>query len=294
MIKLPIKISINPIFWLIVLGAVITGQYIEILTLFAVVLIHELGHVFAAKSYGWSIQEMQILPFGGVANMKQNSDSILEEFIVAIAGPLQNLMMIIVGIGFQRINLWSIEWTTFFIQANTILLVLNIIPITPLDGNKILRSILYMFFPYRIVLKYSIFISIVLTMFFLIWASGFLLESKMNINGIVIGIFFAITIFKDIKELPYVFWQFLLCKAGTKSKRNVSAVQIIIPNDLLIISALRLLRKGKPHIFYVLNSNGEIIHVFSQEKILNCIYTKQDLYKPISSLLGCYTPIDKC
>lgn len=293
MIKLPVKISINPIFWLIIIGAIFTGQYIEILTLFSVVIIHELGHVFAAKSYGWTIEEIQILPFGGVANMKQNNDSILEEFIVAIAGPLQNLMMIIIGIGFQRINLWSSEWTTFFIQANTIILLFNLIPITPLDGNKLLKSILYVFFPYRKVIKYSIFISILLIIFFLIWASGFLLDNKVNINGIVIAIFFIISIYKEIKELPYVFWQFLLCKANTKQKRNVAAVQIIIQNGTLIINALRLLRKGRYHLFYLLNRKGEIIEVFSQEKLLKCIYNNEGLYKPID-FKNVHTPIDKC
>lgn len=293
MIKLPVKISINPIFWLIIIGSIFTGQYIEILTLFSVVIIHELGHVFAAKSYGWTIEEIQILPFGGVANMKQNNDSILEEFIVAIAGPLQNLMMIIIGIGFQRINLWSSEWTTFFIQANTIILLFNLLPITPLDGNKLLKSILYVFFPYRKVIKYSIFISILLIIFFLIWASGFLLDNKVNINGIVIAIFFIISIYKEIKELPYVFWQFLLCKANTKQKRNVAAVQIIIQNGTLIINALRLLRKGRYHLFYLLNRKGEIIEVFSQEKLLKCIYNNEGLYKPID-FKNVHTPIDKC
>ncbi|WP_339059915.1 M50 family metallopeptidase [Tepidibacillus marianensis] len=108
------KVRINPFFWFIIIGGLATGQFIEIITLFGVVMIHELGHVFTAKSYGWKIIEIQLLPFGGMAKVEQPNDSRLEEFVVALAGPLQNLMMILVTLGFQRLQLWSNEWATFF------------------------------------------------------------------------------------------------------------------------------------------------------------------------------------
>ena len=79
------KIKINPFFWPIILGSIITGQFIEIITLFTIVIIHELGHVFAAKSFEWRILEIHLLPFGGMASVDpKKATSLWEEFIVAI------------------------------------------------------------------------------------------------------------------------------------------------------------------------------------------------------------------
>jgi len=218
--KLKIKLKINHFFWLVIIGSIITGQFFEIITLFAVVIIHELGHVFAAKSYGWEILEIELLPFGGVAKVEQRGDSIWEEFIVAISGPLQNFMLILIALSFEKINLWPNNWTTFFIQANLLIGLFNLLPISPLDGNKVLKSLLFIIYPYKKAIMTSIFISIFLTLLFIIVVSGILINMKVNINGIILSIFFIYSNFIDIKQSPYLFWKFLVKKLNTASKRN--------------------------------------------------------------------------
>lgn len=279
-----IKIIINPFFWLIIVGALFTGQFIEIITLFAVVVIHELGHLFAAKSYGWQIKEIQLLPFGGMAQMKQDNDSIWEEFIVALAGPIQNFFMIIVAISFLKIGLWSNEWTTFFIKANIIIGLFNLLPISPLDGNKLLKCLLYIILPFKKVLSYSIFISLVFNLFFIIWACGLLYNERINVNGIILGIFFIVIIISEMKQKPYLFWQFIINKIDIKPKRNVSATSIIVNKDLVVMSALELLYRERYHLFYILSDKGEILKILPEEKLLRCIYNKNELYQPLSRI----------
>ncbi len=281
-----IKITINPFFWIIIIGALITGQFIEIITLFTVVIIHELGHVFVAKSYGWSIKEIQLLPFGGMAHMKQENDSIWEEFIVAISGPLQNFFMIFIALGFVKINLWSEEWTTFFINANIIIGLFNLLPISPLDGNKMFKCILCLFFSYKKTLTYSIFISIILNIFLILWACGLLYIGKVNINGLILGVFFIVITLSEIKQLPYLYWQFLLKKADLVPKRNIPAILIIVNKDTIVMSALKLLRRERYHMFYILSNKGEVIKIISEERLLRCIYNKNELYQPISLLIN--------
>lgn len=275
------KLKINPFFWLIIIGAIVTGQFFEIISLFAVVMIHELGHLFAAKSYGWKLIEIELLPFGGVARVEQKNDSIWEEFIVAIAGPLQNAILIFIAIGFKKLNLWSDEWTTFFIQANTIIGLFNLIPISPLDGNKILKALLFLFLPFKKAIMASIFISIVVMLFFIIWASGILINTKVNINGIILGIFFIYSNVIDIKQSPYLFWTFILKKANRKT-RNTAALQVIVSDDLSIIKALNLLRRERYHLFYILSPEGKIKKIIPEERLLMVALTGTNLNDPIS------------
>ncbi|GBF10002.1 MAG: M50 family metallopeptidase [Tepidibacillus sp.] len=279
------KIAINPFFWLVIVGAILTGQFLEIITLFGIVIIHELGHVFAARSYDWKVTEIQLLPFGGVAKVEQATDSLWQEFIVAIAGPFQNLMMILVAIVFERLHLWSNDWTTFFIQANTWIGLFNLLPISPLDGGKLMKIFFYIFLSFRKAIHTSIFLSLFLSVIFLIWGSGFGFSEKMNINGLILAIFFIYINWMDAKQLPYHFWQFLLMKVQMEPMRNVAAIPIIVHQDTTVMQALRLLRKQRYHLFYLLSNNGEVIRVLPEEKVLQTIYQEKELYQPIHHIL---------
>ena len=279
-----LKVKINPFFWIIIFGSIATGQFIEIITLFGIVMIHELGHVFTAKGYGWKIIEIQLLPFGGVAKVEQPNDSRFEEFVVALAGPLQNLMMILVTIGFQRLELWSNDWATFFMQANIWIGLFNLLPISPLDGHKLMKVLFYLFLPLRKALTSSLFISFVLAIIFLFYSTGYWNGWKLNMNAMILSIFFIFQNWMEVKQVPFLFWQFLLQKAQNTPKRNISAIPLIVKQDTAVIHALYLLKKERYHLFYVLSDQGEIVKVIPEEKVLDIIFQKKDLHQPIGNI----------
>ncbi|MFV9510885.1 M50 family metallopeptidase [Tepidibacillus sp. LV47] len=278
------KVKINPFFWLIMIGAIATGQFIEIITLFAVVIIHELGHVLTAKSYGWRIHEIQLLPFGGMAKVEQPNDSRLEEFVVTIAGPLQNFMMILVTVGFWHLQLWSNEWAAFFMKANLWIGLFNLLPISPLDGEKIMKTIFYIIFPFKKAITNSLFISFVLTILLFFYSTGYWNHWKWNVNGIILSIFFLYQNWMEIKQVPFYFWQFLLQKAQATPKRNTSAVPLIVKEETSVLHSLYLLKKERYHLFYVLSDQGEIVRTIPEEKLLSFVFQKKDLYQPIGNI----------
>jgi Zn-dependent protease len=120
----------------------------EYLALFLIVLMHEFGHAMACRSVGGTANQILLWPFGGVAyvNPPQRPGAMLWSIA---AGPLVNVALIPVLL---IATLWSRSvyvipdlhtWFYWVSAINVVLLVFNLLPIYPLDGGQILRSLLW-------------------------------------------------------------------------------------------------------------------------------------------------------
>ncbi len=129
-----------------------------LVSLFLCVLLHELGHCVVAMRYGVKVLGITLLPLGGVASMSRIPERPVEEFLVAIAGPLVNvviagvLILLTGGIpdlfGLDDIPDTIGGLTEHIIRANMLLVLFNMIPAFPMDGGRVLRSLLAAVLPY--------------------------------------------------------------------------------------------------------------------------------------------------
>lgn len=127
---------------------------IFIALLFLCVLLHEFGHVFAARRYGVQTRDVTLWPFGGIASLERMPDKPSEELVVAIAGPLVNVVIaaILIFILGARVNpddLTNIQDPAISMAAklagaNVFLVLFNLIPAFPMDGGRVLRALLAM------------------------------------------------------------------------------------------------------------------------------------------------------
>ena len=117
------------------------------LLLFISVLLHELAHSLVAQSRGLPVSSITLFIFGGVSNLSEEPAKPKLEFFMAIVGPLTSLVL--AGIFWGAVQLLRNDkgpmtvLLSYLAQINLFLALFNLLPGFPLDGGRVLRSILW-------------------------------------------------------------------------------------------------------------------------------------------------------
>ena len=116
--------------WIFGVNLVASGQQaawsglVFMVLLFLCVLLHEFGHIFTARAFGVNTPDVILLPIGGVSRLERIPEKPSEEFLIAIAGPLVNVviaaLLVLVGgahcscrgspVSIFQAAAWSISW----------------------------------------------------------------------------------------------------------------------------------------------------------------------------------------
>jgi len=124
---------------------------------FVCVVLHELGHCLTAQRYGVRVPRILLLPIGGMAEMDHLPRRSSAEFLITLAGPAVNFLIAALLLPFTwrpALGLAGVvEYSTGelllqLLWANLIMGIFNLLPVYPMDGGRILRSILALWLPY--------------------------------------------------------------------------------------------------------------------------------------------------
>ncbi len=132
---------------------------IFVILIFASVVFHELSHAVVARHFGIAVQDITLLPIGGVARMVKTPDKPTQEILVSAAGPFSSLVL--------AFSLWFVAYligidvkfaeaekggnlVAQLIFVNVALAIFNLLPAFPMDGGRVLRGFLSLYLaPYK-------------------------------------------------------------------------------------------------------------------------------------------------
>jgi Zn-dependent protease len=243
-----------------------------ILLLFACVVLHEFGHVVAARRYGIQTPDITLLPIGGVARLQRMPDKPAQELVVALAGPAVNvviaaILFVLLGhltdpadaahLEDPRIGMLSrLAW------VNVSLVVFNLIPAFPMDGGRVLRALLAMHLKYARATQIAATVGQALAFLF-----GFL-GLLYNPLLIFIAIFLymgaaAEASYAHIKEIT----------SGLPVTEAMSADFITLPPEAPLEYAVDVLRRTRQSEFPVVGSAGNIVGILTRENLIRGLHS---------------------
>jgi Zn-dependent protease len=139
------------------------NMVVLICAIFGCVVLHEYGHALTARKFGIDTVDITLYPIGGVARLERIPENPRQELLVAIAGPAVNLGIVLIllaafgltkfldverlaenrGDLMHKLMVWGDFWKQLML-ANVVMIVFNAIPAFPMDGGRVLRSLLAM------------------------------------------------------------------------------------------------------------------------------------------------------
>lgn len=278
MIDLFSKIKVNPLFWVVIGIGVATGYFREMTMVFTIVFIHELGHAVAASFFKWNIKKIELLPFGGVAEVDHvDAHPFREEAIVILFGPLQHVFLITLSYFFLVFPFWTEADHRLFVWHNIVILSFNLLPILPLDGGRLMQLYFLYRFPYVKALHYArVFSLFMLTI--LLFITIFLFPYHLNL--LIVLSFLIVSNYLEWKQRHFRFIRFLVARYGQKSIRARQST-IAISAKTPLREVVKRCRRGYVHQFKLYEAKTGTSLLLHEKEILKMFLTERRQNDPI-------------
>ncbi len=236
--------------------------------------IHELSHVFSAKLLKVKISRIEIYPFGICARLSESFiRSSEKEFIIAFAGPLSNLFLFWFCIFLS--NFYSSQILSYLIDLNIAMCLLNLLPSLPLDGGRILKSILTS--KYGILRAYNFMIKLSRLMIVLIFVFAIIIFFIYNFNFslILVSAFFLQNMCSEQKAITLITLKEILSrKDSLPAKSEIRSKVLCVNKNTPARTILKYLTYDYIYIVNIVDEYGKIIKTVTETQVLSSLTEK--------------------
>jgi len=151
--------------------------------LFASVIMHEFGHALMAKKFGVGTRSITLYPFGGIALLTSEPETSKSELYIALAGPATNLILCCALLPF--VYLFEVQFLGYLFVINMVMGIFNLVPAFPMDGGRVLRAALSLKVPRRKATLWSLIVSRIFAVLFIIIGAVYGYWDLVLVGGVV-------------------------------------------------------------------------------------------------------------
>ncbi len=150
------RLKFDPSFYAMTLLAIMMGYLNEYVIFALTIIVHECGHLTMAFFYKWELEELKFFAFGGIMEFKgELNKSNKEDLIISSGGVVFNLLALtlLFLMRDQVRDLINMTLYNYAIWTQLFVILFNLIPLPPLDGSRIVNTMLCFLLPYKTVLR---------------------------------------------------------------------------------------------------------------------------------------------
>lgn len=134
------KVILHPLSIIVIIILIILNKIDLVIISLIFIILHEYTHYLVAKSFGYHLNKLYLMPYGGVISGEeqwQNTDA----FFIAVAGPIFNISITIIVVALWWLFPSTYYFTNNIAKVNLVLAITNLLPFYPLDGARMILGL---------------------------------------------------------------------------------------------------------------------------------------------------------
>ncbi|MGI6566312.1 MAG: M50 family metallopeptidase [Limnochordia bacterium] len=282
-----IRIVFNPFFLILLVLLGLAGYLPHGLILFGIVFLHELAHTLVASAYGVQFSAIELFPFGGVASSEGFYDpDPFAEAVIALAGPLTNGVLCILAMAVAPYEVIPAQWYDYFMRANCVIGLFNLLPAFPLDGGRVLRAYLALKLGYRRATERAAFMGRVLAVALGSVGAAGVYYGFASVSLPVLAFFIYLSAGREQRMAGYVFVRYLTRKKQELDAAGVMpAEQLVAYGDVPVKDIVRHFVPKRYHVVLMINAAGAVEGVASEMEVVSSFF-EQGIDTPLEAVVG--------
>lgn len=259
------KLLLHPIFLVIAAIVIYFGNTFLFLSYLLAVILHELAHYLVAKSLGYKLNNICLMPYGAQLNLQSSILKTRDEILISIAGPIMNLVLVLLFLALWWLFPVVYVYSEYFVYANFITAIFNLLPLVPLDGSRVILALFSIRGlrekGYKVLSIINCIVAVVLIALFVI--SAFY---TINFSLGVMAIFLIVGAFEKDETYKY---SFLLAheKYLQMSRKPLRVKTYAVCNNYDIYKLVKLFNPNFYTIIYIMDANHKVIRVLTEKNI---------------------------
>jgi len=268
--KLEIRISL--LFIILPPVLILTGCWKEYSAAFFSIALHELSHVAVARSKGVVPSSVSVSPVGFTADIPDMNCSQQALILIYSAGPAANLLLFAAGLAVGLVFPGISEVMRLVSSTNLLLALFNLLPVFPMDGGRILFSLLSgnigLLAAGRIIRVIAWTISPAVVLYGLYQSY----TGTLNVSLIIAGAYMMLLLGKGGMESAFMNIRQILYRRTRFLKKGIyPARDLVVAKSTLLTDTIGNMDFDRFHIIYVLDDRMRLLKVFTEAEIMDAL-----------------------
>lgn len=272
------KLPIQPSFFLFALWFIFVNDITTFIVFGVVIFIHEMGHILMARKLGYKLKSFYIAPYGACLNYQESCFETKDEILIAVAGPMVNLISSVIIISLWWIFPSIFAFTYQFVFQSMMLGLFNLLPCYPLDGGRVLVGLLSQSQPRQKAIKITVIFNIIVSFILFVL---FIISCFYNFNPSLC--LCAVFMILGILDTKYESKFQILSLYKKKTKNFSKPFFLTINSNVNIGQMLKHIEPSRYTIFIVLSNEKTIYLDEDKVKLLSLRYPLNQTIQEIIS-----------